>query len=72
MSESTSTQLTIVRLHVHYPSRDNVYDLETLARLADVHPLIISQYVRRGLLDPVDDRDENDWRFDDGSLRLLR
>jgi len=72
MSESTSTQLTIVRLHVHYPSRDTVYDLETLARLADVHPLLISQYVRHGLLDPVDDRNENDWRFDDSSLRLLR
>jgi len=72
MNGSTTTQLTIVRLHVHYPSRDTVYDLNTLARLADVHPALVSQYVRRGLLDPLDDGDEREWRFDDASLNLLR
>ena len=72
MNESTTTQLTIVRLHVHYPSRDTLYDLETLARLAGVHPLLITQYVQHGLLDPVDDRGEQGWRFDDTSLHLLR
>ena len=72
MNGSTSTQLTIVRLHIHYPSRDTVYDLETLARLAGVHPLLVSQYVRHGLLDPVEDRGEGGWWFDDGSLLHLR
>jgi len=72
MNGSTTTQLTIVRLHVHYPSRDTVYDLETLAPLAGVHPALVSQYVRRGLLDPLYDGDEHEWRFDDASLNLLR
>ena len=72
MNGSTSTQLTIVRLHIHYPSRDTVYDLETLARLAGVHPTLVSQYVRRGLLDPVEDRGEDGWWFDDTSLLHLR
>ena len=72
MNGSTTTQLTIVRLHVHYPSRDTAYDLDSLARLANVHPALVSQYVRRGLLDPLDDRGEHEWRFDDRSLHLLR
>ena len=72
MKGSTTTQLTIVRLHVHYPSRDTIYDLDTLARLAGVHPALISQYIRHGLLDPLDDCDEREWRFDDTSLHLLR
>jgi len=72
MNGSTTTQLTIVRLHVYYPSRDTIYDLDTLARLAGVHPLLVSQYVHRGLIDPLDDRGEHEWRFDDRSLHLLR
>jgi DNA-binding transcriptional MerR regulator len=72
MTESTTTQLTIVRLHVHYPAHDTVYDLETLARLAGVHPLLVSQYVQHGLLDPVEDRGEGGWWFDDTSLLQLR
>jgi DNA-binding transcriptional MerR regulator len=74
MNESSSNRLTIVRLHIHSPTREALYDLESLARHAGVHPALVSSYVRLGLLDPVvgEGLGEQEWRFDDSSLHLLR
>jgi DNA-binding transcriptional MerR regulator len=72
MNGSGSKQVSIVRLHIHCPSHDALYDLETLARLGNTHPALVSQYIRLGLLDPLEDRGEHGWRFDDSSLRVLR
>jgi MerR family transcriptional regulator/heat shock protein HspR len=72
MTGSGPTQLTIVRLHIHSLSPDSLYDLQTLARLAGVHPTLVSQYIQRGLLDPVEDRGGQDWWFNDRSLYILR
>ncbi|MGD1018560.1 MAG: chaperone modulator CbpM [Verrucomicrobiia bacterium] len=74
MNGSSSSRLTIVRLHIHSPAHEALYDLETLARLARMHPAHVSNYVRLGLLDPVagEGHDEHAWRFDDGSLHILR
>lgn len=38
MNGSSSSRLTIVRLHIHSPTHEALYDLETLARLAGVLP----------------------------------
>jgi DNA-binding transcriptional MerR regulator len=74
MNGHDSSHLTIVRLHIHAPTREALYDLETLARLARLHPALVSKYVRLGLLDPVtgEGSSEHEWRFDDGSLHTLR
>lgn len=74
MNGSSSSRLTIVRLHIHSPTHDALYDLGTLARLAGVHPTLVSNYIRLGLLDPVvgEGRGEHEWRFDDSSLHILR
>lgn len=74
MNGSSSTRLTIVRLHIHAPTHEALYDLETLARLARVHPALVSRYIRLGLLDPVagEGHGEQEWRFDDSSLHTLR
>jgi len=74
MNGSSSSRLTIVRLHIHSPTREALYDLETLARLAGVHPALVSKYIRLGLLDPVagEGHDDHEWRFDDSTLHRLR
>ena len=74
MNESSSSRLTIVRLHIHSPTREALYDLESLARHAGVHPALVASYIRLGLLDPVlgDGQSEQEWRFDDSSLHILR
>lgn len=74
MNGSSSSRLTIVRLHIHSPTHEALYDLETLARLAGVHPTLVSKYIRLVLLDPLveEGRGEHEWRFDDGSLHILR
>jgi DNA-binding transcriptional MerR regulator len=72
MTESAAIRLAHIRLRVYSPSEDVRYDLDTLARLADLHPALVSQYVKWGLLDPVGDAGEEGWWFDDRSLHLLR
>jgi MerR family transcriptional regulator/heat shock protein HspR len=72
MNGSGPKQVSIIRLHIHVPAHEALYDLETLARLAGVHPALVSEYVHLGLLDPVDGRDEQAWRFDDTSLHVFR
>jgi len=74
MNGYSSSRLTIVRLHIHSLTQEALYDLETLARLAAVHPTLVSKYIRLGLLDPVvgEGQGEHEWRFDDSSLHILR
>ena len=73
MNGSSSSRLTIVRLHIHSPTHEALYDLETLARLAGVHPTLVCRYIRLGLLDPAvgEGRGEDEWRFDDNTLHTL-
>ena len=71
MNGSGSKQVSIIRLHVHVPTHEALYDLETLARLAGVHPGLVTQYIHLGLLDPVGGQDEHAWQFDDTSLHIL-
>jgi len=69
---SSSTQLTIVRLHIHSPAHEALYDLETLARLANVHPALVAQYIELGLLDPVKIEARTAGDLNDSSLLILR
>ena len=72
MTESRTLQLARIRLHVYSPPADERFDLEGLASLGDVHPVLIRQYVQLGLLDPVAGDSGPAWQFDDRSLYVLR
>lgn len=72
MNQTTTVQLRRIRLHVYSPPADVRYDLDTLARLAEVHPDLVSRYVQLGLLDPVREGDVAGGRFDEAALRRLR
>ena len=63
----------MIRLHIQAPDSDAPYDLETLARLAGLHPALVSEYIRLGLLDPArsEAQAEHEWRFDDRDLHTL-
>jgi DNA-binding transcriptional MerR regulator len=62
----------MVRLHISVPAHEANYDMEALARLAGVHPALVTQYVRLGLIDPVERGVDGGLRFDDSALHALR
>lgn len=72
MPETHAIRLARIRLHVYSPPAEAIYDLETLARLADLHPALVARYVRSGLLDPVGGVPQESWHFDERALHRLR
>ena len=58
--------------YIYSPPREALYDLDTLSRSAGVHPDLIADYVDLGLIEPVDERGEHEWLFDDDALFVLR